>query len=714
MLASKRIPIAAKLLGGFGVVILLVAVLGYVSISRLASIDAGAQRIYEEDLESIVAVSTIEEEALTVQIELSKGVLATQMSEIASSEHPALSAELSTEATHLLEAAALEAADVTLLIEELVTNGHLSGESLVLAEEIQHNWALYLVEVAEIQALEAEHHSFEAGEAILGGEGEAAFALAITEIVELRDLFEADAAHSAESAASTYSTARNLTLVIIVAVVAIGLAVGVYLARSISSGVSQVSNGLSRIAVGELDATVEVNTNDEIGDMAKSYASMQTYLREMAQVATAVSRGDVSVQTNPRSNNDVLGTAFVEMQGYLQEAATAAARIAEGDLTVEINQRSENDALGRSFKGMIETLSEVLGRTTEAVMRLVTAKDELSEAATQSAAATTETAKTTAQVAEGTSQQAEAVQDLSVAVEKLNLAAETLEEKARTDVANAADQVAQGAAEASARAQDASTAARTGSEKMQNTVDGIDRIRDAMDVASKEVASLGEQSAEIGKIVAVIEDIAAQTNLLALNAAIEAARAGEQGRGFAVVADEVRQLAERVSKATQEIASLIDGVQGGVHATVDAITAGSSEMETGTLAAAETADALSQILSAVESASGQISEIATRSTVVKAASDDMLTLIDDLKAVGRAAGESAEQIAAVAEENSAATEEVSASSQEVAAQVEQVANGAESLGELADELRSQVNRFRLRDAKADSDDNAGPRLKAVA
>ncbi len=229
----------------------------------------------------------------------------------------------------------------------------------------------------------------------------------------------------------------------------------------------------------------------------------------------------------------------------------------------------------------------------------------------------------------------------------------------------------------------------------QKTVEGIGRIKTSVDAASVEIGQLGERSAEIGKIVAMIEDIAAQTNLPALNAAIEAARAGEQGRGFAVVADEVHQLAERVASATKEIATLIEGVQQGVEGSVKAMEEGTTEMDAGAEVAAEAGESLSQILAAAGDVNNQVEEIDSSSQDVRSASEEMSTQLNDARGVVEKVGEAMGGIAAVAEQNSAATEEMSSSAEEMSAQVEEVTAATHSLGEMADELREQVAAFNL-------------------
>ncbi len=235
-----------------------------------------------------------------------------------------------------------------------------------------------------------------------------------------------------------------------------------------------------------------------------------------------------------------------------------------------------------------------------------------------------------------------------------------------------------------------------------------------MGIASKSVTDLGEQSNEIGKIVATIDDIAAQTNLLALNAAIEAARAGEQGRGFAVVADEVRKLAERSSGATKEIADLIEGIQKGVGEAVNAMEDGNKEVDDGYKLATDAGESLADILKTVQEVRAQVGKISAAAEGLNTLSTEMVKVTDGVSSVvqeNTAAAEemsassdqvskSIESVAGVSEENSAATQQVSASAEEMSAQVEEVVANAQSLAQMSDELKKSVSAFKMNGAGA--------------
>jgi methyl-accepting chemotaxis protein len=255
----------------------------------------------------------------------------------------------------------------------------------------------------------------------------------------------------------------------------------------------------------------------------------------------------------------------------------------------------------------------------------------------------------------------------------------------------------------------AATAAADGLGAVEKTVIGMGRIKAAVDASASKVAELGAKGEQIGAIVETIDDIAEQTNLLALNAAIEAARAGEQGKGFAVVADEVRKLAERSSRATKEIATLIGEVQAGTEQAVRAMQIGAREVEAGADLASRSGAALDEIASAVGSSNAAVNRIVKAMDVMQSASAGLVTASDAIAAIAQetnAAAESmtdsaeqvaraVESIAAISEENSASAEEVSAATEQMSAQSEEVVASAGSLANMAMQLESLSARFKV-------------------
>ncbi len=244
---------------------------------------------------------------------------------------------------------------------------------------------------------------------------------------------------------------------------------------------------------------------------------------------------------------------------------------------------------------------------------------------------------------------------------------------------------------------------------MEDTLEGMQKIKAKVGQSAKKVQEMGSRSDQIGDIVVTIEDIASQTNLLALNAAIEAARAGEAGKGFAVVADEVRKLAERSAASTKEIGGLIKDIQKTVGEAVLAMNEGAEEVENGVITANKAGYALTAILTAAEAVNQQAEQAAAAAEQMSASADELVTAVDSVSAVveeNTAATEemaaastevttAIENIASVSEENSAAVEEVSASAEEMSAQVQEVTAASQSLADLAKQLQDIVNQFKL-------------------
>ena len=216
---------------------------------------------------------------------------------------------------------------------------------------------------------------------------------------------------------------------------------------------------------------------------------------------------------------------------------------------------------------------------------------------------------------------------------------------AMQEMSSTVQQVSENSSKAADASRQAAETARHGGAIVDDTLAKMRAIADSVSGTAKKVEELGKSSDQIGRIIGVIDDIADQTNLLALNAAIEAARAGEQGRGFAVVADEVRKLAERTTTATKEIAQMIQTVQEETKSAVAAMEEGSKQVEDGVKTTTQAGDSLKEIIHTSEQVGEMITHIATAATEQSSASEEINQNMEAIAKLVRESSEGAQQSA---------------------------------------------------------------------
>ena len=306
-------------------------------------------------------------------------------------------------------------------------------------------------------------------------------------------------------------------------------------------------------------------------------------------------------------------------------------KVGHGDLAerCDINSRDELGDLAKGFNDLTETLDGVLTEVDGA-------SREVASAATQIAASSEE-------MATGMSEQSSQVNEISSAIEEMSASITEVAHKSR---------------DAAEKANHSGDTAREGGSIVDQTVTGMNGISEAVSTSAVAVQELGKRGEQIGEVIEVINDIADQTNLLALNAAIEAARAGEHGRGFAVVADEVRKLADRTTKATEEVAQSINAIQTETQTAVEKMQAGTEQVGQGVELANKAGASLQEIVSGAGDVAGLVQSIAAAAEQQSSASEEVSRNVESITAVTSQATEGAQQSAAASAQLSSKAEQL--------------------------------------------------------
>lgn len=330
------------------------------------------------------------------------------------------------------------------------------------------------------------------------------------------------------------SRASFLTLMLAMLGGIFGLGAGVFIAFRTSNSIVEPLGRLMSVAreigeTGDLDHQIDIQRSDEIGELAVTFSNMVSYLKEMSSVSEAIARGDLSVQVRPRSQRDTLALAFIRMVDGLRMLVSAvrdsASQVSSGSNQVA-SASEESAKLSVQASSSIDEVTSTMHEMSVNVQNMVKSTQMQSSSVSETSSSIDEMVASIQRVADT----AKVLLDIS--------------QRSREEV-------------------------QAGIVTMQKTTEGLTRINNSITSSAEIIDVLGTRADDIGKIIEVIDDLAEQTNLLALNAAIEAARAGEHGLGFAVVAEEVRKLAEKSASSTKEISELIQSIQKEARRAVD-------------------------------------------------------------------------------------------------------------------------------------------------
>lgn len=425
-------------------------------------------------------------------------------------------------------------------------------------------------------------------------------------------------------------------------------------------------------------------------------------LRLAVDAAKRIAAGDFDYRIPPLPKDEIgqLGRDLQDMSDALREVADVVGRVAEGDLTVRIRPRGESDRFGKALARMVESLKGTVGAVASRAEQVECTGERLTKISQKGLESLITIERAVGDVARASVEGQYASRGVAASCEAQAQASDVAA-RALAELRHRVSEVQEEAVVQREVVHEMDKAAVTSGQALRETLDLVNRLQDQCATSSERVQSLGELGKSIGSIVEAIGGIADQTNLLALNAAIEAARAGEHGRGFAVVADEVRKLAEQSRISSAEIGDLVLNVQKEVSEVLEAISRTSIDANQGKRLTENAASTLEAMLANAREVVSQTNRLTETSGAMSIAYETLF------EAHGKLTGQS-ELSAAGAEELSAMTTEVAEAASWVSDEVQRQAQTAaeiqqasEELGHMADDLHETMRRFRTPEDRED-------------
>ncbi len=476
------------------------------------------------------------------------------------------------------------------------------------------------------------------------------------------------------------SSAEMLTIVTVILGTSVFVLCSLLLAPAISKPLNNLGIVVKEFAQGNYNSELKKESTDEIGELTESLLILKNAQLAKIEAAIKIADGNMA-KVEAASDHDELAQAFNKVVTTIEDINHEANTLIEANKQGNLEVRGESSRFAGSWKELIEGMNsivETIIKPLEESAKVLTVMadgdftlritgtykgyyenmknnvnrlaDSLNQALSEVADSAALVMNTANEISSSSEEMAAGAQEQSAQSSEV---ASSVDEMTKTIMENTKN-----ASFAAETAKNSGDKAKEGGSVVEDTISGMMRIASVVQKSANTVSELGKNSDQIGEIIQVIDDIADQTNLLALNAAIEAARAGEQGRGFAVVADEVRKLAERTTKATKEIANMIEQIQKETNNAVVSMSEGTDEVNKGKDLATKAGVVLNELISGAE----KVSDVAV-------------------------------QVAAASEEQSVSAEQISRNIESIAHVTEQSATGTQQIAHSSEELLNMTERL---------------------